>query len=234
MERVPKERVSHDFESSGHSAQGTFARDSAQRDIASRADNSPRLVAQRRKLQRMFGCAAQLQGGEMQRVEEEEPLQARFAGGTGPVPGRYALSCAVIQAITTTKDTSKAMKDSLALTRSNLNRYSYAYLTSNVAYSMDHTDLEAESSQSAHSEREIYEKELLKDNKAREMSIATERPPCSTGTTGEGCSNFFTRMEQETGFTFLFSHIIDDGEGQDELYDIYRATTRNPRIPAKR
>ncbi len=234
MERVPKERVSHDLESSGHLAQGIFARYGAQIDIASRIDNSPRQVAQCGKLQNMFGCAAQLQGGEIQRLEEEEPLQARFAGGTGPVPGRYSLSCAVIQAITTTKDTSNEMKDSLALTRSNLNRYSYAYLTSNVAYSMDHTDLEAESSKSAHSEREVYEKELLKSNKPREISIATERPPCLTGEQGEGCSNFFTRMEKETDFTFSFSHIINDGEGQAALYTIYRDVNRDPRIPEKR
>jgi hypothetical protein len=88
MERVQKKQASHDSANSVRVAQGIFARNAAQSDVASLIDNSPRMTAQRRKLQGMFGGAAQLQGVEKEMVqgkfdteqrveEEEEPLQGK-------------------------------------------------------------------------------------------------------------------------------------------------------------
>jgi hypothetical protein len=89
MERVQKENGGRDFASTSRVAQGRFARDAAQIDVVSRIDNSPHMIAQRKKLQGMFGGTVQLQEAEeeslqgkftaVQRVEEEEPVQGVFA-----------------------------------------------------------------------------------------------------------------------------------------------------------
>lgn len=82
MERVLKEKVSHDSASSGRVAQGKFVRNTAQSDIASRIDNSPRMTAQRQKLQGMFGGAAQLHGGDEMPHDKFDTAQ-RVAGEMG-------------------------------------------------------------------------------------------------------------------------------------------------------
>jgi hypothetical protein len=73
MERVQKEQASRDAANAGHVAQGKTVQIPAQTEAASRIDNSPRIVAQAKLLQGMFGDAAQLQEAE------EEPLQGKFA-----------------------------------------------------------------------------------------------------------------------------------------------------------
>jgi hypothetical protein len=70
MQRVPREQVSRNA-NSNQVAQSQFSQASAQSDFASRFDNSPRMIAQRKLLQSLFGDA-------IQRVEEEEPLQGKF------------------------------------------------------------------------------------------------------------------------------------------------------------
>ena len=86
MERVLKENG--ESASSKRAAQRKSAQHLAQDNIASRIDNSPHMIAQRKKLQSLFGGAAQLQGAEdemlqgkfetAQRVEDEELLQGKF------------------------------------------------------------------------------------------------------------------------------------------------------------
>ncbi len=73
MERVLKENGSRESANAKRVAQGRFAPNPLQGDIASRINNSPYMIAQRKKLQSLFGGAAQLQGAE------EELLQGKFA-----------------------------------------------------------------------------------------------------------------------------------------------------------
>jgi hypothetical protein len=73
MERALKEQARNDSTNESKVSQGRFARIPAQTDIASRIDNSPRMVAQRKLLQCMFGNAVQFQAAE------EAPLQGRLA-----------------------------------------------------------------------------------------------------------------------------------------------------------
>ncbi len=61
MKRVLKEANNLNSANSRRVAQRKMSRDAAQGDIASRIDNSPLMVAQRKKLQSLFGGAAQLQ-----------------------------------------------------------------------------------------------------------------------------------------------------------------------------
>ena len=86
MERIAKESGGREAANSRRIAQGKFP--DAASDAASRVDGSPMMIAQRKKLQGLFGGAVQLQGAEeeqlqgkfetAQRVEEEEPLQGKF------------------------------------------------------------------------------------------------------------------------------------------------------------
>jgi len=61
MERARKENDSHQSGTSRRVAQARTSRSSPQKDLASGIDNSPFMVAQRKKLQSLFGGAAQLQ-----------------------------------------------------------------------------------------------------------------------------------------------------------------------------
>jgi hypothetical protein len=91
MERAIKEQSRNEAAEPSHSFQGHSVRTPALTAIAASIDNSPRMVAQRRKLQSLFGGIAQLQEREeetvqgmfapVQRAEadEEEPLQGKFA-----------------------------------------------------------------------------------------------------------------------------------------------------------
>jgi len=84
MERVLKENSSRQSANTRRVTQGK----SAQADLSSYMNNSPMMIAQRKKLQSLFGGAAQLQGAEeemlqgkfetAQRVEDEEMLQGKF------------------------------------------------------------------------------------------------------------------------------------------------------------
>ena len=86
MERIAKESGGREAANSRRIAQGKFP--DAASDAASRVDGSPMMIAQRKKLEGLFGGAVQLQGAEeeplqgkfetAQRVEEEEPLQGKF------------------------------------------------------------------------------------------------------------------------------------------------------------
>jgi hypothetical protein len=139
----------------------------------------------------------------------------------------------VAQLLTVTKTTGATYKNNLAVTRENLGKYSWTHLTKNVAYSEDNQNFEGISGQSGHSERAVFDQELLNNNGARHITITTERPPCDAPS-GEGCEQYFTNWENNhPGFTFTFNHIINADEGQNELYTIYRASTRNPRIPLR-
>jgi len=104
MERIQKQNGSHMSASARRMAQAKFAQNS----IVSSFNDSPQMIAQRKKLQSLFGGTAQLQGAEdemlqgkfdavqrmeeedalqgkfdpVQRVEEDEPLQGKFASAT--------------------------------------------------------------------------------------------------------------------------------------------------------
>ena len=92
MERFQREQGGHDSAVSRSAAQERSAQNSAQGDFSSYINNSPYMVAQRKKLQILFGPAVQLQEvvdekdetlqggfGAAQRVEEDkEPLQGKF------------------------------------------------------------------------------------------------------------------------------------------------------------
>ena len=68
MERALKENNSRDGANSRHVAQGKAAPNCAQSDLASRINNSPNMIAQRKKLRSLFGGAAQL------KEVDEEPI----------------------------------------------------------------------------------------------------------------------------------------------------------------
>lgn len=86
MERALKQNG--EFENSLRTAQAKFTSKSREGDFAQGIDNSPAMVAQRKKLQSLFGGAIQLRGAEdemlqgkfeaVQRVEEEVPLQGKY------------------------------------------------------------------------------------------------------------------------------------------------------------
>lgn len=86
MERVLKQNG--ESANSQRVAQAKFTSKSPEGDRTSAIDDSPAMVAQRKKLQGLFGGAVQRQGAEdemlqgkfetAQRVEEEEPLQGKF------------------------------------------------------------------------------------------------------------------------------------------------------------
>ncbi|MHB1099098.1 MAG: eCIS core domain-containing protein [Burkholderiales bacterium] len=86
MERMLKKDGGREAANARRIAQGKFS--DAASDVASRMDGSPMMIAQRKRLQGLFGGAVQLQGAEeeplqgkfetAQRVEEEEPLQGKF------------------------------------------------------------------------------------------------------------------------------------------------------------
>ncbi len=88
MKRVQERSGDRDSINSKRVTQAKAAADSAPAGIASRIDGSPHMAAQRKKLQGLFGGAAQLQGQEegllqgkfntVQRAEDEEPLQGKF------------------------------------------------------------------------------------------------------------------------------------------------------------
>jgi hypothetical protein len=107
MERAIKEQNHNEAAEPSHAFQGHAIRTPALTAIAASIDNSPRMVAQRRKLQSLFGGVAQLQEREeetvqgmfapVQRAEadEEEPLQGKFAAvqrveEEGPLQARAA------------------------------------------------------------------------------------------------------------------------------------------------
>lgn len=136
-----------------------------------------------------------------------------------------------IQLFSVTKTGNAIIKNNLAITRQNQNVYTYSNLHKNVAYSENHHNLEGVSGSTGHAERQVFDEELLTHGTApRNISIVTERPPCSAPT-GMGCSEYFQQVEQNhPGFTFDFTHIVNDGSTKDDLYLIYNAVTRNPRL----
>lgn len=69
MERALKQNG--ESENSQRTAQARFTSKSREGELAQGIDNSPAMVAQRKKLHSLFG-------GAIQRVEDEEPLQGRF------------------------------------------------------------------------------------------------------------------------------------------------------------
>lgn len=85
MQRVQKQ--GSESENAKQTAQAKFTSKSRENEQANAIDDSPAMIAQRKKLQSLFGGAIQrvedeepLQGKfeAVQRVEEEEPLQGKF------------------------------------------------------------------------------------------------------------------------------------------------------------
>lgn len=136
MERMRKQRS--ESGNSPRATQGKFTAKSRANDYAGNVDNSPAMVAQRRKLQGLFGGSIQLQGAEgesvqgrfeavqakheigeeeflpgrfgaTQRVEEEEPLQGKFgAAHLQGMPAPQASSRTVAQLLTVNSTGSEA------------------------------------------------------------------------------------------------------------------------------
>ena len=63
MERIQQTNSDRDSANSKRAAQGKFAANPAQRDLASSINNSPGMIAQRKKLQSLFGGAVQMKEG---------------------------------------------------------------------------------------------------------------------------------------------------------------------------
>ncbi|HZW23885.1 MAG TPA: DUF4157 domain-containing protein [Gallionella sp.] len=86
MQRVQKQ--GSESENAQRTAQAKFTSWSRENERANAIDDSPAMIAQRKKLNSLFGGAIQRQGAEeemlqgkfdgVQRVEEEEPLQGKF------------------------------------------------------------------------------------------------------------------------------------------------------------
>lgn len=73
MERITKQHDGHDGAAASRTAQAKLPQNAARDGAHSHINNSPMMVAQYKKLQSLFGGAAQLKG------KEEEPLQGKFA-----------------------------------------------------------------------------------------------------------------------------------------------------------
>ena len=86
MQRAQKQ--GNESENTQRTAQAKFTSKSRENEQANAIDGSPAMIAQRKKLNSLFGGAIQRQGAEeemlqgkfdgVQRVEEEEPLQGKF------------------------------------------------------------------------------------------------------------------------------------------------------------
>lgn len=85
MERIQKEQAGRDTATSAsHVAQGRLAQPPAQTGIAARIDNSPRMIAQRRQLQGIFGGVAQL---------GEAPGEVQQANAGSMINQAYTIQC---------------------------------------------------------------------------------------------------------------------------------------------
>ena len=129
-----------------------------------------------------------------------------------------------------------AKKQEFADKRISLSLYSWSSLSKNVAYSEDYSDIAGNSNQSAHAERNTFDKILRRNNTPGAIRIATERKPCSSSTArgASGCKEYFSAIEDEDSrWSFTFDYLVnDDNAAQDSLYTIYRST--QPPIPEKR
>lgn len=126
MERVAKEDGGREATNARRIAQGKSS--NAAGNAASRIDGSPMMIAQRKKLQGLFGSAAQLQGAEdeamqgrfdaVQLVEEEEPLQGKVEAAQRveeeePLQGKFEVASSAQQKDEAAKPNNTGLPDNL-------------------------------------------------------------------------------------------------------------------------